>query len=307
MMRRVLALGAYFSMLLLLGGLLFAQRVSAELREHGLELGRELDGFEGLSGDRTEVELNGQSMTISALVLEQPVEQVLEQFISICNRELGNVPDTLSRSLHRGNAAPLLERLLVMRDLHDDGTGIGVCLAGLGKDGLAELFERTQRFVRTHDVGELGKLRYAHMRSVGANQTRVILVRADDSMNLDELVPAEGDDAPGEDLMDARPPDSTRVLSASTRGLPYRVNGYHSALPAMQAFTEFARSIEGRGFKRVERRNEGGAQTIGVTFRSDDGTFIVTGHDDGEGSNFSVVQLSEDGTVEIDPLRAAVP
>jgi hypothetical protein len=292
--RRVLALSLYCSLLLTLGGAWFAHRVSAELRAHGAALGRELDAFHELSGRVTEIDFNGQPLSVSTLVLEQPVERVLARFTSLCDRELGALPRELGDSFGKDVFTPVLQRMLVLRDLNEDGTGIGVCLAGLGDDGLSGLLARTRRFAGTHDVSELGKLRYAHLRTLDAQHTHVILVSAEGSLNLDQLAPAG--DAAGEDPLGVRPPASKRVLAASAHGTPFRFAGYHSNLPVAEALPAFLERVEAAGYERVQRPSKAEADAsarTGILYRQDQNAFLISSHDQAHGSVLSVVQIAD--------------
>lgn len=303
-LRRALSLGLYFALLSVLSGFFLSRRVSAEISERSLGLGRKLDAFQELSGKVTELSWNGQDLALSTLVVEQPVERVLERFVELCNASTGSVPRELSLQLGAGErAVSLLQRALVMRDLFDDGTGSAVCLAGLGDGGLRGLVERARRFAVSWDLSELGQLRYAHLRKVGEGRTQVLLASADGSLPLRELVPADGHDAKGEDVVPGvRPAQSTRILAAHAKGTPHGLTAYRSRLSAQAVLADYGRQLVVHGYVRTatpaKKVSETGAQSdprqvLTEAYRRGPEAFVVTSQRDEGGSLLSVVRLAE--------------
>src|SRR6476659_7134158 len=86
--RRALWLGLYFAVLSLLAGAVVTRRVAAEMSERSISLGRRLDSFQELSGRVSELTWNGQALALSTVVVEQPVEQVLTRFVSLCDDDV---------------------------------------------------------------------------------------------------------------------------------------------------------------------------------------------------------------------------
>jgi len=300
-LRRALRVGAYFAVLSLLAGVLVARRASAELSERSQAFGRRLDSFQEFAGRVTRLTWNGEELGFSTLLVKQPVEQVLARFVELCAREQGSVASELSRSAGVGEAATsLLDRVMVVRDLFADGSGTGVCLAGLGEGGLGGLYARARSFGRTGDLAELGQLRFARLRTTEHGHTHVLLVSSDGSLRIDKLLPRAGSDAEGgEAIAGTRPAESTRVLVARTRGAPHGFTAYHSRRPADEVLAGYGAQLRGRGYASVALPGSGegplrvgdGEPVLTEAYRNGPEAFIVTAQADEVGSVLSVVQL----------------
>jgi hypothetical protein len=299
----MVSLGLYFAALLLLGGFLASRRVSAELSERSLALGRRLDAFQELSGRVTQLSWNGQELAVSTLVAEQPVEDTLARFVALCDASAGTLADELATNSGLGRAAAsVFKRMLVLRDLFDDGTGSAVCFAGLGEGGLQGLIARARRFTQSWDLCELGQLRYTFVRKVGPSRTHVILVSADGPLRLEKLVPLDGGDAEGEDAVaGARPAESVRMLTARARGTPHVFSAYRSRLSAPAALADYGRQLVAKGYERraapsyaLERLPDGDpSHVLSEAYQRGDELYVVASQPDESGSMLSVVQLAE--------------
>lgn len=304
--RRALWLGLYFTALSLLAGVVVTRRVAAEMSERSMALGRRLDSFRDLSGKVTELSWNGQALALSTLVVEQPVEQVLTRFVALCNDDMGAMAGELTVALGAGAlgepAVGLLRRALVPQSLAEDGTGYAVCLAGLGEGGLAGLGERARRFAAARDISELGQLRYAYLRKVDDQRTHVLLVTADGSLALDKIVPREGQDAEGDDIIPGvRPAESTRLIVARAKGTPHAFTAYQSRLAADAALADYTQKLRAKGYARadfptgkVEANDSSDASRIFTeAYRRGPEAFVVASRRQDQGSVLSVVQLAE--------------
>ena len=170
--RRACALGVYLAVLTIVSGVVVSRQVSAALGEGSTEIGRQLDTFRGLGGPATAISWNGQTLALSAVVLPGSPETVLERFVGLCRASNQGVAEALASGMGgSAGTASLVQRALVLRDLHEDGTGSAVCFAGLGAGGLAGLVQRARQFSDTRDLSALGKLRYAFVRRVGEAST----------------------------------------------------------------------------------------------------------------------------------------
>jgi hypothetical protein len=304
--RRALWLGVYFAALSLLAGVVLTRRVAADMSERSLALGRRLDSFVDLSGKATELSWNGQALALSSLVVEQPVEQVLTRFVSLCNDNMGTMPGELTAALGAGKlgepAVGLLRRALVPQALSEDGTGYAVCLAGLGEGGLTGLGQRARRFAEARDFSELGHLRYAYLRKVNDQRTHVLLVTADGSLTLDKIMPVEGHDAEGEDIIPGvRPVDATRIIVARAKGTPHAFAAYQSRLTPDAALADYGQKLRAKGFLRADfptgqpepNGSADPARIFTEAYRRGPQAFVVASRQQDQGSVLSVVQLAE--------------
>jgi hypothetical protein len=300
-LHRTLRIGVYFAALSLFAGVFIARRASAELSERSHAFARRLDSFQELAGRVTRLSWNGEELGFSTLLVKQPVEQVLARFVELCGKEQGSVASELSRSAGVGETATgLLDRVMVVRDLFEDGSGTGVCLAGLGEGGLRGLYARARSFTHSGDLAELGQLRFARFRTTEQGHTHVLLVTSDGPLRIGKLLPHDGSDADGGEAIEGtRPLDSTRVLVARTRGTPHGFTAYHSRRPADEALSGYGQQLRARGYAPVALPGSAeGPMRVGdaepvltEAYRNGPEAFIVTAQADDTGSVLSVVQL----------------
>jgi hypothetical protein len=216
-----------------------SSRADAQLREQSRSLSQELLPIADLLKDATSLRLNGEVVNFSMTIVEgTSVKQVLDRVQAQCEKQPGPLAQQslaliagLPKALPGADAAAeLLSRLVVTRQ-EAEGQGAVLCFTGDGsplKPTFAEDFERT------HDLGELGRLRYVMAGQGKAaqgeqHQTRVISLWTEGQFRLDRLAPPETGDAPGADsALVPRPPSSVRIFSAETLGAPYAVRIYET-------------------------------------------------------------------------------
>jgi ADP-ribose pyrophosphatase YjhB (NUDIX family) len=249
--RRALKVALYIAILGVLATVFTVRRVAAELSERGTSLGRSLESFAGLAGRVTALNFNGAAFTVSTKVLDLTLEQALERFVARCNEDTEQLTTELERELRprTGLDASMLQRMLVLRDVLDDGTARSVCLGGLGEGGLSGLTDRVHAFAKSGDFSELGQLRYAFMRGVD-KRTHVVLVSAQGSLKLSELFPTDGRDVQGPEVVPGvRPTGSTRILAAGAAGTPHVMNAYQVQAEPAAAMSDYGSKLEATGFK----------------------------------------------------------
>lgn len=295
---RCARLGLYIAILGSMAMLTLASRVSAGLSEQTLQLGKQLNKFAALSGSVTQLDWNGQRFSVSTRVLHEPVERVLGRFVVLCSRGTAQLAAELTAQLGPSDVltAGMFQRLLVLRDRPTDQTGTGVCLAGLGEAGLDGLAERVKAFAKSWDISDLGQLRYAFIRKAGPETTHVLLVSSEGPLRLPELVPLDGRDVAGPEVVSGiRPQHSTRILAAAASGSSHVLNAYHVAADARSALADYGAQLEDVGYQPLRPQNH---QTIEVTpgvlsrtYSRSQHTIVATAQPDTEGSLLAVVQL----------------
>jgi hypothetical protein len=244
--RRALHIVLYAALVSALAVGVSAHRAAAELRERAVGLGRGLENFAGLEGRMTALSFNGASFSLSTKVVAEPVERVLERFVDRCSVDT----ELLASELGARSAlsSSFFQRLLVMRDLLDDGTATAVCLGGLGEGGLSGLSTRVESFASSGDVSELGQLRYTYLRGSG-QKTHVIMVSSDGPLQLGELFPSDRDVTGPEVVNGVRPADSTRILAAAATGTPHIMNVYRVKADPDAAISDYGGKLEAAGYK----------------------------------------------------------
>lgn len=296
--RRLRNLALYAGLLGAVAALVVASRVSAELSEKSLQLGAKLDQFAALSGTVTRLTWNGQTFSVSTRLIEEPIERVLGGFVVLCSQGTPRLATELASELgpSTGIAAGMFQRLLVLRDRPSDERGTGVCLAGLGDGGLAGLAARAQAFATSWDVSDLGQLRYTFLRKT-ARGTHVILVSADGPLVLTELIPMDGRDVAGPDVVPGvRPRSSTRIIAAAAHGTPHLLNAYHVNASAQVALADYGAQLESAGYRAFGFPKSAGDLVLsnGVLSRAyvrDRHALVTTSQPDESGSLLAVVQL----------------
>jgi hypothetical protein len=291
----------YVGLLGLLGTWFVAHRASAELSERGMKLGRKLERFAALSGKVTQLEWNGQALSLSTRVVDAPLAQVLDQFVGACSDGNGALAGQLAQQVGvKALPASAIERALVLRDRLNDDAATAVCLAGLGDGGLSGLGARVAAFARSWDASELGQLRYAFMRKAGKG-THVLLVSADGPLVLNELVPWDGHEVSGPDVVPGvRPHGSTRILAAAARGTPHLIDAYRASATPAAAIADYGAQLEAAGYRAVRMPSGYGTP---YELHTDDVSFtrgyergsqmlVATSRPDEGGSVLAVVQIA---------------
>jgi hypothetical protein len=206
----------------MMGGL-WAHRASSQLGEQLLDMGdllMQYDRADHQDGTRT-VLVNGEQMHFSSGVTRDDPHTVLEHFTSLCDsHDAGTVErfTALPRTYgHHGGAW-----LDPVYRLENDDHGVVACL-DLGEDhiSLRELTDRVNRFTHTHDVHDIGDIRYVMAEPLDGGGTHFVTFWTDGSFDIDHMVASHGHDAGGTDLDGVpRPPGAYRTMSASEAGNP---------------------------------------------------------------------------------------
>jgi hypothetical protein len=212
---RVLALLGVFS-LISLWGLLRATRASAAdvLVQLGEQLMQLPDAHYG--GGVRQLWINGLSLMLQSGSSEQEPAVVTAQFRAACvQRSAVQLEQRESAALGHLKELGWLQSALdgVMVQQGEAGTSI-VCLDALNKPwDVLSIAEAAQRFVRTGDLQEMGRVRYAQVRPTKSGST-FLTMWTDGPARLLEQFPRDHD-APGMDFPDvARIGGSQRFLSA---------------------------------------------------------------------------------------------
>jgi hypothetical protein len=224
---------------------LLSTRANAKLREQSLALSQELLPLADLLQEATALRLNGEVINFSMTVVENTnVAQVLDRVQAQCEKNPGPLAQqslALIKGLPKalpGSAAvgELMSKLVVTRQ-ESESQGAVLCFTGDGSPADPAFAEK---FEKTPDLSELGKLRYVMAGQGSAAQheqhtTRVISLWTEGQFRLDSLAPPDSGDAPGSDsALMPRPPRSARIFSAETVGAPYAVRVYETDAPASE-------------------------------------------------------------------------
>ena len=216
---QVLRVSGFVALLLVIGGFAEYQHVSGQVGEQLVSLGDRLMDYEGAtSSDETrEVVFNGQSLRFSTGRAPDAFTAVLDHFASVCGQHDGGLTERYEaahpqRARQRGHSP-------VFR-YDSENAGVVACLdLGEGDVSMTELGQRVQRYGETHDLHDLGDLRYVYAEGNEANDsTHFVTFWTDGTFHVDAIFPEDGDGG-GSDLADvARPPGARRTISATETG-----------------------------------------------------------------------------------------
>ncbi len=212
---------AFASVLAVLMGGLYVHRASSQLGEQLLEVGdllMQYDRADHQDGTRT-VLVNGQQMHFSSGMTHDDPHTVLEHFTSVCDsHDAGLVEQFTSMPAHFGHRSGAW--LDPVYRLEGPQGGVVACL-DMGEDEITmrQLSARIDRFNHSHDIHDVGDIRYVMAQPADGGGTHFVTFWTDGSFDLDQVAARDGHDAGGTDLDGVpRPPGSFRTMSASEEG-----------------------------------------------------------------------------------------
>lgn len=217
---RVIALFA--TILVVVGGVRL-HSASGQLGEQLIDMGEllmEYDNADHQDGTRL-ILLNGEQMRMSSGITTDDPHTVLEHFESVCEAHDGGTIEQFTSlpATHGHRSGAFLDPIY---RLEGPRGGVVACL-DVGEDDLtmADVSARVDRFGESHDVHDLGDIRYVFARPTQEGLTHFVTFWTDGSFRLDRVLPGPGHDAGGSDLDGVpRPPGSFRTMSASEAGNP---------------------------------------------------------------------------------------
>jgi hypothetical protein len=236
----------------------------ADLGQATLSFGRELLPLADALGDTNKIRMNGEAIYLGTAVLQdQSVKVVLDRFEQHCKDNQGPWAELWSQAAKLNDAMAKLpdpkgkisEGLPINKDgvfrQGDDGQGAVMCFTKWAGT-LSDYEEAYRQFAKSGDFGRLGKLRYVFAARTAQGNTRVVSVFSDGSLNINNIIPPDSGDAPGEEATLApRPPDSRRILSAGVEGTPYGVRVYKTQMPPSAVLDYYDDTMQKAGWQPV--------------------------------------------------------
>jgi len=266
-------------------------QAKADVAKSSMSFGRELAPLMAdMDGDAHQMKVNGQDLFMNVAETDLSIAAVLDRYEAHCRENKGalgtvwkDVPK-LKDKVADSKIADVGKWGIVRRE--DRREGVIMCLVK-GNGTPPTFSEAAQAFVQTKDLGALGKLRYAYVkRGADGKTNRVLTVWTEDSFNFDKLVPADGSEPGGTDAPGIpRPPESSRIMSASIENTPFgvyiyrskqtpdAVAGHYDKLFYEQGWMVFSPEVEGgvtKGFFK-----DGVVVTMGA-MRDEDGSTLVS-------------------------------
>jgi hypothetical protein len=249
------------------------QRARAELGERAFGLGLTLQPWLPAADGETQLELNGQRLTLATLSSLSHARSLLDRFEASCSESTPPSAAELESRGARANPQAFLNAL--RQDFGDEG-GVAVCLAGAHPQaGLAELL---QKFAAYASSGELSQfeLRYLFVRRT-AHGSHGLMVWNAGPLAVRAMFPEHGD-AAGSDLPGLpRPAGARRVLSARVPSRGYALAAYEVGEAPASALAQYTRQLARLGFRssplaadqNVTALVRGADRVVAQSFRQD--------------------------------------
>lgn len=216
-----------------------------------------LDRDEPTSGDDRVLVINGQRLHIAIETVEAPVAEALAAALDDCPTR-----DELGAPVSGG------------------GTGYGLCMHPRPDDAVSgtSLSDRVGAFGDSHDIADLGRLEYIYAETLDGGGTALLRLTSGDSLDLDRLLPTEGDVTGTDPEGIPRPPDGRRALHSYEEGLPYSVTVYgRSERTVAQLQGWYRRHVDSDLWLEVDTAAEAERQGVDI---SGVNSLIFVGRDD---------------------------
>ena len=257
----MLRVSAYAFFVLFTAFLVSFHSAKADAANGALEFGRKLSPLADaikLDGDIAPIALNEQRVFISHATATEDPNEVLDRFESHCAGDAGALGALWQDVSKNHEARRSLSAIAPLKN-------VGVLRSGNSREGTvmclvkgtgtpASFADAVKTFVRTSDLGALGKLRYAYVSKGEAGGSRVVTAWTEDSFNFNKLFPPDGSEPAGADPAGVgRVPGSKRLMSAVVEGSPFSLRVYRSHGSPEQAVEYYEKTFDARGWMRIAR------------------------------------------------------
>jgi hypothetical protein len=228
LVKPILRLTVFVAALAALLGYLDYRAARASVVDHLMGIGRRmapyLDDARSTEAPR-QVRINGVPLLVAAGRTAHPPSFV-KKWYTDRYASRGDGLDKFAAELRARGALPPGIALNQLSFGGDQQGGVAALDFG-DQPSVRTLRDRLIDFVKTGNLGEVGRLRYVWYEKTADGGTRFLTVWTDERFNLTHLMPLERRDADGKDIDGVpRYPGTVRVLSAEERGMPERLAVY---------------------------------------------------------------------------------
>jgi hypothetical protein len=251
---RTMRVSAYLACVSIVVGSVGVRAAYGEAKKRAMVLGDELAQLTATDapGEISTLRVNGEAIHVASATTTAPFAEIVDRLEKACREHADGLTPTfadLGAAMKPGVALPALggPGAGTVREVHGD-KGLVFCFAAgrpedaAGLSGQRDFVSRLQGFSRSGDLGDIGRVRYANVRSVGTAEhplTQVVAIWTDAHFSIQAAFPAKGD-APGTDAEHVvRLPGSRRLLTAASDGAPYSVRAYEASMPIDRALATF--------------------------------------------------------------------
>lgn len=228
------------------------QRAKADVTEQAFVFGRDMAKVADMLDHTYPITINGQTAFFASNEVLLPMKEILDRYEDVClqnraNEAWKNVPEKVQGEPIAGN---FIQKLGTIRK-EEEHEGVVACL--IQPDGSSTVSnEGFTRFLKTGELGYIGKLRYVHVTGPSpSGRYTVTSLWTEDSFNMDELLPHEdGTDNAGTDSpLVGRPPNGRRFFSASIGGSPYAFRIYTTPSTPEMVFASYDAILNADGWQ----------------------------------------------------------
>ena len=273
----------------------------ASVLEHLLGFGEAMAPY--MDNPRTteaarEIRVNGATFFLAAGHTEHSPAEVRKFYRDRYIGKDGGLGD-LSADLVKKHALPKgMPEARVVDFGNDNGGGVAALDWGEGKSDIGAIVKRLGKIVKTGDLGDFARLRYAYTERRSTDDgggTRFLTIWTDERFNLNQLIaPARGADAPGFDIdRIPRYPGTTRSVSMEEVGLPQRLVVYEGGGSPSTAQMFYRARMKSYGWVEEKNFAEVLAQKgqTGLHFASEGHECFLYLSDRAQGSGLTVAVL----------------
>jgi hypothetical protein len=227
----------------------------AEVGDRTVEMGRQMFALANATQhDVNKLTLNGQQMYIGSSLSKDSVNQVLDRYESLCDKNRAQDNDEW-RKLAESNAPAEKKAAL---------GNAGVVRSGDGGEGAVMCFTKTatskpsfgeavQTFAQTGELGALGAVRYVYANKSPSGNTVVLTAWTDEHFNMKSFMGDKTKDCAGDDFAEIpRPADSQRVLSGRVEDTPFGLNIYRGKAAPIDVATSYDQQLTKAGWRAVD-------------------------------------------------------
>lgn len=243
----VLRAGVFIGVAAALTCVVLFREAHAQLDGVMLSLGSQAMAFpRNPIGESRTIEINGVEVELRTEIVDVGLSQVLEHYREVCATPRPRSGDLGS-----------LIALLATRSGSTEDDGYVACVE-TGEGDLETLVQRLLSFSDTWNLADLGPLRYAYAARTtkrADDETFLLTMWADASIDLRRLLPTDQDDAKGTDPEAIpRPRGARRLLSATEVSAPSGVYVYLTEASGPAALVQaYREELSALGWKVIER------------------------------------------------------
>ena len=288
---------AYVGVVAGVAGVFAAHNAHAGVAEGALQLGRDMMPMKEFLQAPTALTLNGENMVLATGTTAKSAHEVLDAYETYCRsskdslgQEWSNLANEPGKELKVSSKLGGSFDMGVYRAEHS-GEGTVMCFMR-GSESQKNLAESIREFDRTRDLGALGKMRYAYVRTTEGGKTSVFTAWTDDHFRIDSFMPKGTADAAGSDPAGLpRPPQAQRMLSAELKGSPFGAHVYRSTATPDQVREYYDGEMAKLGFAPLGWYDESVAPGKNRLYLKDGAQIALSTETDKTGTIVSVGEL----------------